>query len=37
MRVATDLWYEPTPTTMAALEASLSTIATNHSARVAFG
>jgi cellulose biosynthesis protein BcsS len=37
LRVGTDLWYEPTVKTMAAFDASLSTIATNHSARAAFG
>jgi hypothetical protein len=37
LRVAAEFWYEPSPTTMAALEASLSTIATNHFARVAYG
>ena len=37
MRAATDLWYEPTEKTMATFDASLSTIATNYSARAAFG
>jgi hypothetical protein len=37
MRVATDLWYEPTEKIMATFDASLSTIATNYSARAAFG
>jgi hypothetical protein len=37
LRLAVDLWYEPTAKTMAALDASLSTIATNHNARAAFG
>lgn len=37
MRVSTELWYEPTEKTMATFDASLSTIATNYSARAAFG
>ncbi len=37
LRMAIDLWYEPTPATMAAMDASLSSIATSSSARVAFG
>ena len=37
LHMAIDFWYEPTAKTMAALDASISTIATNHSARAAFG
>ena len=37
VRFATELWAEPTPTTMAAADASLSSIGTNYSARAAFG
>ncbi|MEP7030409.1 MAG: cellulose biosynthesis protein BcsS [Pseudolabrys sp.] len=37
LRMAAEFWYEPTPTTMAVFEASISTIATNHSMRAAFG
>ncbi len=37
LRVAFDIWYEPTATTMAAMDASLSSIATNNSMRLAFG
>jgi hypothetical protein len=37
LRVATELWYEPTPETMIAGDLSLSTIATSDSARLAFG
>jgi hypothetical protein len=37
LRIAVDLWYEPTPTTMAAMDATVSSIATSHSARAAFG
>ena len=37
VRFATELWYEPTPDTMVASELSLSTIATNMSARFAVG
>lgn len=36
-RFATELWYEPTGSTMVAGELSLSTIATNNSARIAYG
>jgi opacity protein-like surface antigen len=36
-RFAVEVWNEPTPQTMAALDASLSTIATDYSARAAFG
>ena len=37
LRVAVDFWYEPTPTTMAAFDATVSSVATNHSARAALG
>jgi hypothetical protein len=37
LRFAAEFWYEPTPATMAAMDASLSSIATNHAARIAFG
>ena len=37
LRIAGELWYEPTPTTLIAGDAALSSIATSHSARVAFG
>ncbi len=37
VRFAGDLWYEPTATTMIAADASLSSIATNQSARIAYG
>jgi Cellulose biosynthesis protein BcsS len=36
-RFATELWYEPADGTMLASELSLSTIATNNSARIAYG
>ncbi len=36
-RVAANLWYEPTPATMLAADASLTTIATGYSARAAYG
>ena len=36
-RFAAELWAEPTPTTMIAADVSLSTIATNNSARLAYG
>ncbi|AXK80609.1 cellulose biosynthesis protein BcsS [Pseudolabrys taiwanensis] len=36
-RFAVELWYEPTPATMLAGDLSLSTIATNNSARIAYG
>jgi hypothetical protein len=36
-RVAANLWYEPTPSSMLAADASLTTIATGYSARVAYG
>jgi len=37
IRGAFDLWYEPTPATMVAVDGSLSSIATGYSARAAFG
>jgi hypothetical protein len=37
LRVAIDLWDEPTATTMLAGDASLSTVGSNYSARAAFG
>lgn len=37
IRTAVDLWYEPTATTMLAADASVSSILTNNSARLAFG
>jgi hypothetical protein len=37
LRAAAEFWYEPSPTIMAAFEVSVSTIATNHSAWVAYG
>jgi hypothetical protein len=37
LRVAGELWYEPTPATLIASDVSLSSIATSHSARLAFG
>ena len=37
LRMAIDLWYEPTANTMATLDATISTIATNNSARAAVG
>ena len=37
LRIAAELWYEPTPNTMVASDLSLSSIATNSSARLAFG
>ena len=37
LRMATELWYEPTPATMLAADASLSSIATSNSARIAYG
>lgn len=36
-RFALELWTEPTPTTMIAGDLSLTTIATNNAARIAFG
>lgn len=37
LRFAVDLWDEPTPATMAAADASLSSVGSNYSARAAFG
>lgn len=37
LRFATELWTEPTPQTMAAADASLSSVGSSYSARVAFG
>ena len=37
LRMAAEFWYEPSPTTMAALDASLSTVTSSHSARAAYG
>jgi len=37
LRVAVELWYEPTPDTMLAADVSLSSIATSNSARVGYG
>jgi hypothetical protein len=37
LRMATEIWYEPTASSMIAADASMSTIATNHSARAAYG
>ncbi len=37
VRFSVDLWSEPTPATMVAADASLSSIATSYSARAAFG
>jgi Cellulose biosynthesis protein BcsS len=36
-RVAAEFWYEPTPTTMMTGDISLATVATNNSARFAYG
>lgn len=36
-RFAFELWYEPTPWTMMTAELSISTVATNNAARVAYG
>ena len=36
-RAAADLWFEPTPATMVAADASLSSIINSYSARAAFG
>jgi hypothetical protein len=35
-RAAVDIWYEPTPATMLAADASVSTIVTSYSARIAY-
>jgi hypothetical protein len=37
LRMAAELWYEPTPNGLIAGDAALSTVATSHSARLAFG
>jgi hypothetical protein len=37
LRIAGEFWYEPTNTTMIATNASMSSIATSHSARAGFG
>lgn len=37
LRMATEIWYEPTATTMVAADASLSSVATSDSARAAYG
>lgn len=37
LRVAAELWYEPTPATMIAADLSLSSIATSNSGRLAYG
>jgi Cellulose biosynthesis protein BcsS len=37
LRIAIDLWHEPTPQTMIAADISLSSIATSSSARAAYG
>ena len=37
LRMATELWYEPTPDTMIAADVSLSSIATSNSARLGYG
>ncbi len=37
LRMAVDLWYQPTPSTMIAFDGSISSIATSHSARAAVG
>jgi hypothetical protein len=37
MRIAIDLWHEPSPETMIAADVSLSSIAASNSARAAFG
>jgi hypothetical protein len=37
LRMAGELWHEPTPATLIAGDVSLSSIATSHSARLAFG
>ncbi|MGH6726891.1 MAG: cellulose biosynthesis protein BcsS [Pseudolabrys sp.] len=36
-RASADLWFEPTPSTMIAADASMSSIITSYSARAAFG
>jgi Cellulose biosynthesis protein BcsS len=37
LRVAAEAWYEPTAEMMFAADVSLSSIATSHSARIAYG
>jgi Cellulose biosynthesis protein BcsS len=37
LRMAFELWYEPSPNSMVAADASLSSIATSNSARIAYG
>ena len=37
IRTAVNLWFEPTPSNMLAADASLSSIATSYSARIAYG
>ena len=37
LRMAIDLWYQPTPNTMLAFDGSISSIATSHAARAAVG
>ena len=37
LRAAFELWYNPTPMTMLAMDGSLSSVATNQSARLAYG
>jgi len=37
LRIASEVWYEPSAETMIAADASLSTIATNNSVRAAYG
>ena len=37
LRLASELWYEPTPNTMIAADVSLSSIATSNTARIAYG
>ena len=37
LRMASELWYEPTPASLIASDASISSIATSHSARLAYG
>jgi hypothetical protein len=37
LRMATELWYEPTPDRMIAADASLSSVAVNNSARLGYG
>lgn len=37
LRMAAEMWYEPSPVTMVAADVSLSSIATSNSARIAYG